>query len=151
MEEILKTWKTSRAKYAEFLDNYPLEQLNRIPDGFKNNLIWNIGHVIAAQQGLVYKQSELEMRIPEEVYEKYRSGTVPDGNATEEDRQQLKQLLMATIEQTEADLQAGVFKVYNERTTGTGFHMANLREAMVFVNYHEGLHLGYMMALRKSL
>jgi len=151
MEELMKTWKTCREKHLEFLENYPLELLNRIPDGFKNNLIWNIGHIIAAQQGLVYKQSELPMRIPEEVYEKYRSGTVPDGKATEEERQELKHLLISAIEQTENDLRNGIFQKYNERTTGTGFHLANLEAALIFNNVHEGIHLGYMMAMRKSL
>jgi len=134
-----------------FLENHTLEQLNKIPEGFSNNLIWNIGHIIAAQQGLIYKQSELPMNIPEEVYEKYRSGTKPETDATEEEREQLKNLLVSMIERTEKDLTNGVFKVYNERTTGTGFHLANLNDALVFNNVHEGIHLGYMMAMRKSL
>lgn len=55
MESILKTWKTSRKLFLEYFDNYTIDQLNKIPDGFSNNLIWNIGHVIVAQQALIYK------------------------------------------------------------------------------------------------
>lgn len=54
VKTILKIWKQSRTLYLEYLDTYSLDQLNTIPDGFNNNLIWNIGHVIVSQQGLIY-------------------------------------------------------------------------------------------------
>jgi len=44
----------------EYFDNYTLEQLNKIPEGFSNNLIWNIGHIIVTQQVLIYKLSNLQ-------------------------------------------------------------------------------------------
>jgi hypothetical protein len=43
-------WKTSRKICMEYFDKYPLEKFNIVPEKFNNNLIWNIGHVIAAQQ-----------------------------------------------------------------------------------------------------
>ena len=59
METTFSIWKTSRSLYLKFLTSYSLEQLNKIPEGMNNNLIWNIGHIIAAQQGLVYRLSGL--------------------------------------------------------------------------------------------
>src|SRR5690606_33748551 len=59
MEALFKTWKTSRALYLDYFNNYSPEQLNTTPNGFSNNLIWNIGHVIVAQQALIYKGSNL--------------------------------------------------------------------------------------------
>ena len=29
--------------------------MNIVPEKFSNNIIWNIGHIIAAHQGIVYK------------------------------------------------------------------------------------------------
>ena len=58
MEAVLKAWKTSRKIYLEFFDKYSLAQMNVVPD-----IIWNIGHIIAAQQSLVYKISNLPMNI----------------------------------------------------------------------------------------
>jgi len=34
---------------------FSLEQLNKIPEGFNNNLIWNIAHCVVTQQLLCYK------------------------------------------------------------------------------------------------
>jgi hypothetical protein len=53
MEATFKIWETSRKKYLELIENYSLEQLNKIPQGFSNNLVWNLGHIIVSQQGLV--------------------------------------------------------------------------------------------------
>jgi hypothetical protein len=41
-----------------------------IPEGYSNNLIWNIAHIIVVQQMLVYKLSGLPMMISDEMVEK---------------------------------------------------------------------------------
>lgn len=151
MEATFKLWKTSREKYLQFLNNYPLEQLNTTPAGFSNNLIWNIGHVIVAQQSLVYKGAGVPMHISDELYDRYKSGTVPSGNTTQEEVDELRELLVSLIGKTETDYRNGIFTTYNERTTGTGFHLATIKDAFEFNNYHEGMHLGMMMSIRKFI
>jgi hypothetical protein len=119
MEAILKAWKTSRQLYLKFFDHYSLEQLNKIPQGFSNNLIWNIGHVIVAQQSLVYRGSNVPMPIPESLLEMYKPGTRPTRDVTQEEVKELKHLLIAVIDQFESDIQKDIFKTYQERTTAT--------------------------------
>ena len=41
MEATFKIWETSRNIYLKIIENYTLEQLNKIPEGFSNNLVWN--------------------------------------------------------------------------------------------------------------
>jgi hypothetical protein len=151
MESLFKAWKTSRKIYLNFFDNYSLDQLNKIPGGFNNNLIWNIGHVIVAQQSIIYKGSNLPMYISEDLLIQYRPGTKPSGPVSESEAEQLQELLIDLVSKTEADFQKGIFAAvtYNERTVVTGFHLASIEDAFEFNNYHEGLHLGYMMSLKK--
>ncbi|EAZ81334.1 DinB family protein [Algoriphagus machipongonensis] len=151
MEATLKSWKTSRQLLLKFLEEYDTTQLNKIPEGFSNNLIWNIGHIIVAQQGLVYKSSGLEGYISDELFDLYKPGTKPSGNTSPEEIQTLKNLLTELIPLTLKDLEAGVFVNYKERKTATGFHLANVQDALEFNNFHEGLHMGYMMSIRKFL
>lgn len=146
---IFKAWKTSRQLYAGYFDQYTLEQLNKVPPGFNNNLIWNIGHIIVAQQSLVYKTSNLEMHIPVELFDRYKPGTKPTGSVEQTEVDGLRSLLTSLIAQTETDLSNGKFVEFNERMTGTGFHLGSLQDAFEFNNYHEGLHLGCMMSIRK--
>ena len=42
-----------------FIENLPLSELNKVPDGFNNNIIWNIAHVIVTQQLLLSSFSSL--------------------------------------------------------------------------------------------
>lgn len=149
MEAVFKTWRTSRSLIATYFENYNLKQLNQVPEGFNNNLTWNIGHIIVAQQGLVYKGSGLDSYLPEALTARYIPGTKPDGQTSQDEIDKLKELLFSLIEKTEIDFRQGIFQTYKERTTGTGFHLSSIEDALEFNNYHEALHLGAMMAIRK--
>ena len=151
MDATFRIWETSRSIYLKFLDNYSLEQLNTIPAGMSNNLIWNLGHVVVSQQKLVYALSGLPMHIPDSLFEKYQNGSRPDGKTTQAEVDEIKKLLSEMVEKTKADFEAGVFKEYHPYQTKTGFHLGTWKEAMEFNNYHEGIHLGIMMSIKKFL
>ncbi|MGX7667329.1 DinB family protein [Flavobacterium pedocola] len=142
---------SSRNILLKFLDNYSLEQLNTIPEGYSNNLIWNIGHMVVVQQMLVYNLSGLPMMVSPEMVEKFKKGTKPEGTVSQEEVTQIKGLLFSTLEQTQKDFASDVFKQYNAFTTMSGFHIRNAQEAMEFNNYHEGVHTGIMMRISKFL
>ncbi|WP_396160878.1 DinB family protein [Flavobacterium sp.] len=151
MEATFRIWQTSRGLYQNFLDNYSLEQLNTIPPGMSNNLIWNIGHVIVSQQKLVYALSGLPMHITDSLFEKYQNGSRPDGKTTQAEVDEIKKLLSEMVEKTKFDFEAGVFKEFHPYQTKTGFRLGTWKEAMEFNNYHEGIHLGIMLQIKKFL
>ncbi len=143
--------RTSRKILAKFIEDYTLEQLNKVPQGFNNNLIWNIAHIVVVQQMLVYNLSGLPMMVSKEMVDAYKRGTRPDRDLTQQEIDEIKTLLTTTIDQTEKDFAAGIFKNYNEFTTMTGFNLKNAEEAMAFNYYHEAVHTGMMMSIRKFI
>lgn len=149
METAFRINKTSRNVLLRFLDECTLEQLNTIPEGFKNNIIWNIGHIVVVQQMLVYNLSGLPMMVSDELVAKYKKGTSPNQNCTKEEVNELKKLLFDTLDQTKVDFNNDVFKNYTEFTTMTGFLINSAKAAIEFNNFHEGLHIGIMMQLKK--
>ena len=151
MESAFKLWTTNRNLYLDYFDKYSLEQLNTIPKGFSNNLIWNIGHIIVIQQLLVYKASNLPMYVSEKLVEQYKNGTKPTGLTTQIEVDELKSLLISLQEKSKKDFNEGKFISYKEFTTGNGFHMASVKDAIGFNNYHEGTHLGLMINIRKFI
>jgi hypothetical protein len=150
MNQLFDVSTTSRNMVSKFLSGYTLDQLNTIPEGFSNNLIWNIGHIIVSQQLLVYKLSGLPMMVSDELVEKYKKGTKPEHIATQAEVDEIKSLLFETINQTKVDYENKIFENYMEYTTSTGDHvLRNAEDAMAFCNFHEGLHIGIMMIIRK--
>ena len=85
--------RTSRGTLDKFLNKYSLEQLNKIPAGFNNNLIWNIGHIVVVQQMLIYGLSGLPMFVSRELVGSYKRDTKPEGDVTQEDVEVIKALL----------------------------------------------------------
>ena len=92
--------KCIRERYLQYLEGFSLEQLAVIPEGFRNNLLWNISHAIVTQQLYCYYNSGLPMYVSEDFIAAYRKGTVPDGHIpTQEEVDTLKKLLISTQEQ----------------------------------------------------
>jgi hypothetical protein len=134
---------------APFLENYTLEQLNKIPEGYNNNLIWNIGHIVVVQQLLVYKLSGLPISVSDEMVAKYMKGTKPEDIATQADVDEIKALLFKTLDQTEVDYSDKKFNSFQEYPTSTGLVLKSAEDAMAFNCFHEGLHIGVIMSIRK--
>ncbi|WP_281231544.1 DinB family protein [Flavobacterium gelatinilyticum] len=149
MNSVFDVQKTIREILLKILDSHSLEQLNKIPEGFNNNIIWNAAHCIAAQQSLVYKLSGIPAVVSDEFISKYRKGTKPEADVSQAEVDEIKELLLSTLEKTEKDFESGLFVEYNEYTTSMGFTLRNVQDALNFNNYHEGTHTGIMMALRK--
>ncbi|MEO8534885.1 MAG: DinB family protein [Flavobacterium sp.] len=149
MNSVFEVHKTARDILLKILDNHSLEQLNKIPDGFSNNLIWNVAHCIAAQQSLVYKLSGLPTLVTEDFILKYRKGTKPEGDVSQAEVDEVRELLSSTLNQTIKDFEAGTFVAYNAYKTSMGFDLNTLEDAFNFVSYHEGIHTGIIMSIRK--
>ena len=151
MQSTFEINKTSRNLLLKFLEGHSLEQLNKIPEGFANNLIWNIGHIVTVQQMLVYKLSGLGMMISDEMVDTYKKGTKPEREITQEEVDKIKNLLFSTLEKTKEDFANEIFDEYMEFTTGVGFTVKNVKSAVEFNNYHEALHTGIMMQIKKFI
>lgn len=151
MSSVFKVQKTIREILLKVLEGHSLEQLNKIPEGFKNNLIWNVAHCISSQQVLVYKLSGLPTLVSDEFIDKYKKGTKPEGDVSQAEADEIKALLIKTFEQTEEDYANNVFTHYTAYTTSMGFDLTNVQDALDFVNYHEGIHTGIIMGIRKHV
>jgi hypothetical protein len=149
MQEILAITKTSRNLISKFVQGYTSEQLNKVPEGFNNNIIWNVAHIIVTQQILVYKLSGLPMIVTDEMVEKYRKGTKTEHFASQDEVDQILALLTQTIDQTAKDIENKIFINFTEYPTSTGYVLTSAQDAMTFNNFHEGIHLGVILGLRK--
>lgn len=142
----------TRKSLSRIIESSSLEDLNKIPKGFNNNIIWNIGHIVVIQQLLAYKLSGLPLMLSDDLVNKYKKDSIPDGLATQADVDEIKSLLFTTIDKTIVDSRNNVFKNFNEYTVSTtGNTLTNIDEAFEFILFHEGIHLGYILALLRAI
>jgi hypothetical protein len=125
--------------------------LLHIPPGFDNNIAWNLGHIVVVQQLLHYKRSGLEMRVTDEQVAMYRTGTSPADWHAQPDASLFLPLLDGLAHQLATDYQAGKFANYQPYTTSTGISLPTIEDAVAFNNFHEGLHLGFILALKNLI
>lgn len=152
MDFTFKVLENTRGIFKKIIENNSLENLNKIPKGFNNNIIWNIAHIVVSEQLLAYKLSGLESSLSDEMINKYRKDSKPNGDLSQAEVNEIKDLLLTTLEKTKEDYYDDVFENYNAYTVSTtGNTLTNIDEALEFVAIHEGLHYGYVLALLKAV
>jgi hypothetical protein len=141
--------KQPRLNVLNEISHLSTEQLNKIPEGFNNNIVWNLAHMISAQQGVCYKRSGLETTVGEDFFHTYKPGTKPEKSIEAEEIAFIKEQLFTTLDQLEADMDKGIFVNYTSVMTRYGIELSCIDSAVTFLPFHEGLHIGYIMSLRK--
>jgi hypothetical protein len=149
IDKQLDILRQPRLKILSILEGFTLEQLNAIPAGFNNNIIWNLGHMIAAQQGVCYKRAGVETRISDSFFEAYKPDSKPDGFVDAAGFEEIKSLLTTSLNDLKQDLEKEIFSNYPAWTTRYGVEITSIEDAIAFLPFHEGLHIGYIMAMRK--
>lgn len=148
----LEVLQNTRKSLKKNLETLTIEQLNKIPEGHKNNIIWNIGHVLVTEQLLAYRLSGLPTMVNEELIEKYKKGTKPEGDVNQTEVNEIKALLEPTIEKTIEQYKNGAFKNFNEyMVSTTGNTLTNIDDSLEFILFHEGMHMGIIMSLLKEV
>ncbi|PTQ95642.1 DinB family protein [Mucilaginibacter yixingensis] len=126
-----------------------LEQLNRIPAGFNNNIAWNLGHMVASQQNICYLRGGVDLKVDVAFWDLYKSGTRPEREFGADDMAIIQTLFTSTLDQLEADLTTELFDNYTPWTTRYGVAITNVHEAVQFLPFHDGLHLGVISSMKR--
>lgn len=149
MKKQFEIFKIYRKSLVQEIDDLSLEQLQKIPEGFKNNIFWNVAHTLVSQQILHYKMSGLNPLITNDWIENYQNGTFPRFVITEDEIDYLKSKLIITAEQLEEDFNEKKFESYTEFETKMGIVISSVEDAINFNNTHEALHYGIVLSMKK--
>jgi len=139
----------TRQNIQKIYEAHTLDQLNKVPAGFNNNLIWNAGHVIATMELLTYGLAGLKTPSERTFIDRYRKGSKPEGPVTAAEQALIAERLLRSIDQLQSDLDRLDFSNFKVYTTSYGVPLHNVQEALAFNNMHEAMHLGAMLQLRR--
>ncbi len=135
--------------FVAMMKSLSVEELNAIPEGFNNNIIWNFAHTLAVHQAFFYALSKLPYTVDESFINKYKKGTRPEAKLTEKEIADIISLYASAINQFESDYDKGIFQTYHSYTTSIGFMLTNIDEAIQGAAFHDGWHFGYARAIKK--
>lgn len=149
MEKQFEIIKSTRKYLLSFTADLSIDELNRIPPTFNNNIIWNLAHLISAQQNVCYARTGLDVVIDQTLFTAYKPDTKPSGYVDAEQVSTIKDLFISTIDKLESDYHNNVFRNYNAWTNRYGVTHNTIEDTINFLIFHEGLHVGYIMPLKR--
>ncbi|WP_243718087.1 DinB family protein [Pedobacter changchengzhani] len=141
----------SRKAFIKLIDGLTIEQLNKIPEDYNNNIIWNFGHIVVTTQALCYIRTGLLQDASSiEFNEFYKKDTKPTYTVTADEVEELREMAIQSINKIEADYAAGKFGNVTPFSTSTyGVQMNTVDEILITTIGHDNMHFGYAIALRK--
>jgi len=153
MNQVFEFIINSRKTFIQLIDSLTIEELNKIPDGYNNNIIWNFGHIVVSTQTLCYVRTGiLQNAASVKFNEYYKKDTKPSYTVTEEEVAELKAIALESIEKIKEDYANGNFSNITPFTTATyGAQLNSIEEVLITTIGHDNVHYGYAWALRKLM
>jgi DinB superfamily len=149
MEKQFDVIDKTRTNFLNLVNSLTIEQLNKIPEGFNNNIAWNFGHAIVSQQVLCYTRAGIKPRVDEALIKKYQKGSKPESFIDSEEIELLKKLLFSLIDDLQTDMKENKFGNYQPVATSFGVDLNCVEDTIPYFSMHDGIHLGYALAIRK--
>jgi DinB superfamily len=148
INEVIKATEGVRSQYTKILEAYSIEQINTIPPGFNNNLLWNVGHAIAVQQMIVYGLAGQDYMLDKAHVLQFKRGTKPEFYYDQSFVDLIKDQLLTSMRDLRNDIEEGQkFATYANPFTAANYTVHDLGSALVFNLFHESMHLGHMQRI----
>jgi len=152
MDKRIDKIKKVRQFLIEQVANLTDEQLNKVPKGYNNNIIWNLIHLISTQQGLCYFRAAQRANVTDKFVTPFAINTKPNRNIESQEIVEIKNLLITSIDELQKDYDKEIFHNYTMSPNILkvyGIEIKNIDDALEFLLYHEGYHTGYILCLKK--
>ena len=153
MNKYFEVIRITRNNFIELVNSLSIEQLNKIPEGFNNNIVWNFCHIVVTTQALCYRLAGLNANIDAETINRYKKGSQPETFITQEEINLFKELAISNIDQLEVDYKNHVFDTHPFTNYTTSFNtiLNCVEDAISMIQTHDALHYGYAQAQRRSV
>lgn len=152
MQYALKYIRRINENFIELISDLSIEQLNEIPEGYNNNIIWNFGHIVNTTPALCYLRTGVDPNFQVPLLTKYNRGTKPGELVSQEEVEELKALAFSYLDKIEKDYAAGIFQKITPFATITFKHeMETIDELLTCITAHTSLHLGIANAMKKQI
>jgi len=143
--------RQTRKNILRTVEGLTEKEINTIPEGFKNNIAWNLGHILVMQQLLFYTMSGNTPVVSQELIEKYKKGNRPTENISIEEFEMIRDKYVSSIDKVEGDYNSGLFSGYKPYQTSYGIYINTIEDVIQFIYAHDALHWGIILSMLKVI
>jgi len=127
------------------------EALDVIPEGFNNNLRWNLGHVYYVQERFAFYFAGEPTQLPDHFEVLFPNGTKPADWVV---APPTKDVLLQFLTDQPRRIQSVLTNRLEERvkepfTTRNGLTLSTIQEFLTYTLYHEGIHFNTINFLKR--
>jgi hypothetical protein len=148
-EILLKQLKAFRHNTLSVVEGLTEEEADFVPEGFNNNIRWNLGHIYLDQYDWLYHKTREDNPAPKHYRELFGYGSKPENwQKTPPTLEELRNRLMEQVQFIE---QQFGYRLDQELDELTDLDMSTFAEVLPRTFYHEGLHIGAIIAIRNTI
>ncbi|MNC57061.1 DinB superfamily protein [compost metagenome] len=132
----------ARSQTLKALDGITESDANRIPDKFRNHILWNAGHIYLVQERFAFVLHGLDAQLPESFMTLFAPGTTPlNWTETPPALTEVIDMLQKQPQRIQSALMNSIWdKIPTPYTTSTGITLDTIGSFLNFTFYHEGMH-----------
>jgi hypothetical protein len=149
MKKEIELIRYVRKNILNVIEGLTLEQINKVPDKFNNNIGWNIAHLVITQQSMAYRLGGQSLNEDIEWYAEFAPGTKPQRELSQNELEAIKRTLITSIDKFEQDYQDGKFSNYTPWDLHGVMDVTGVEDATKITCVHEGRHYGVITSLVK--
>lgn len=151
MEWIIDQLSFARQVTLQTVKEVTEEQARKIPAGFNNNLLWNLGHLFLYTEQFAFGPAQEEMEIPGGFREMFAMGAKPaDWTAPPPSLAELLKLLADQPNRIREKLSARLTEKVAKPLAFPGITLTTVGELLTFNLYHEGVHIQAIRTLMRQ-
>ncbi|TCZ79493.1 DinB family protein [Paenibacillus albiflavus] len=147
-EVLFMQLNTYRSELLETVAGLTQAEAEHIPQGFNNNIRWNLGHIYIDQYLWIRVLTKEEMPFPSTYMDWFGYGTDPSRFTSETPT--LSELI-SILQQQPLIIQEKYQDRMDEEYDQTEMGMHTIEQVLVRTIFHEGLHIGAIQAIKKQL
>jgi uncharacterized damage-inducible protein DinB len=153
-EQLFKHMHFVRSVTLKALQSTSEQLADEIPQGFKNNIRWNLGHIYVIHELLTHYFSGDTPQIPTNYDLLFNRATTPNNWERELPPPTLKEIsnhLTTQTDRIESGLKGRLFEVTTKSFQPTkDITYSTIGELLNFAVWHEGNHIGSIKALKRA-
>lgn len=145
-EQIFKQVDMVRQSTLKEMEGVSEEQADQIPDGFRNNIRWNLAHIYVTQNILLSDYGGKNIETSARDLEMFAPGTKPAD--WEREAPTLEEIKQQLTEQTDK-LKEVLSGQMDDEAKEAFMSLPTVGEILNFTLHHEGVHAGIIKAIKK--